>query len=87
VATSQATFNAQQGQQDRYRAGLESVVGIGNGQSALAQNGMANLAQQSVDAAQQQSAMDWGSRAQLVRTQGAIGGMLAGAGLSSIASR
>jgi len=87
TAAAQATFGAQQGQQDAYRAGLESVVGIGNGQSALAQGSMANLAQQSVDAAKQQTALDWGSKAALVRGVGTAGGLLAGAGLSSLNSK
>jgi hypothetical protein len=84
TAAAQATFSAQQGQQDAYRGGLESVMGIGNGQAAVAQGSMANLAQQSVDAAKQQTNMNWQNQAQLVKGIGNIGGLLAGAGLSSI---
>ena len=82
--TGQAGFLAAQGQQDRYRAGLETILGMGNGQSAVAQNSVTDLARQSVDAAKQQATMDWGEKTATVRGIGNIGGMLTNAGLNAV---
>lgn len=87
TGASQAQMLAQAGQQDRYRAGLESVMGIGNGQSTLAQNSMTSLAQQSVDAAKQQAANNWAERSATVRGLGQVGGMLTNVGLNAVMNK
>ena len=79
-----ATQTAQEGQQDRYRAGLESVVGMGNGESMGAQASMTDLANQATGAALANASMYYGGQQAQMQGIGAMGGMLANASLGAV---
>lgn len=83
TAAGQAAFGGRTGQKDRYVAGLESINNIGNGQAALAQNSMSEVAEQSVEAAKRRTAQQWGERAAMVQGVGSMAGALARTGLTA----
>lgn len=83
IQQAQATLTAEEGQQDRYRGGLESVVGMGNGQSMGAQASISSLANQATNAALANQGMYYGGQVAQAQGLGQIGGALANAGLSA----
>lgn len=77
TAMGQAAAGAQQAQHDRYIGGLENILGIGRGQAGVAQAGLADAAQNQVEAAKARSQAQWDSDLQMGAAAGAAAGMAA----------
>jgi hypothetical protein len=76
-AVGTAGFGAKQAQKDRYVSGLENILGMGNGQATMAQEGMADVAAQQVDRARQNAFAQWDAQNAL----GTAAGMAVGMGV------
>lgn len=76
-AMGQAAAQSQTEQHNRYLGGLENILGIGRGQAGTAQAGMADAAQQSIDAAKSRFQTQWESDQALGSAIGTVGGAAA----------